>query len=229
MKIAIMQPYIFPYIGYYQLVYSVDTFVFYDDVNFINRGYVNRNNILVNGEVKLFTVPLVKASQNKKILDINCQENVSKVIKTIHQSYSKAPYFNAVMPIVEKVLTSENRNLSYISVSSIKTVFEYLGIEKKFILSSSLTYDRSESAAGKLISICKLFNSDNYINSIGGVSLYNKDYFSLQGINLEFIKKENTIYTQCKNDFIDNLSMLDVMMWCSKEDVIKLLGQYRMI
>lgn len=229
MKIAVMQPYIFPYIGYYQLVYSVDTFVFYDDVNFINRGYVNRNNILVNGEVKLFTIPLIKASQNKKILDIYCQENVSKIIKTIHQSYSKAPYFNAVMPIVEKVLTSENRSLSYISSSSIKAVFEYLGIEREFILSSSLTYDRSEPAADKLISICKLFNSDSYINSIGGMSLYNKDYFSLQGINLEFIKKENTIYTQYESDFVDNLSMLDVMMWCSKDNIIKLLGQYRII
>lgn len=229
MKIAIMQPYIFPYIGYYQLVYSVDTFVFYDDVNFINRGYLNRNNILVNGEAKLFTIPLIKASQNKKILDIYCQENVSKVIKTIHQSYSKAPYFNVVMPIIEKVFTSENRNLSYISSSSIVAVFEYLGIERDFVFSSDLNYDRNDSAADKLINICGLYGSRNYINSIGGMNLYSKEYFSLKGINLEFIKKEDTAYKQYENNFIDNLSILDVMMWCSKEDIIKLLSQYRII
>lgn len=229
MKVAVMQPYIFPYIGYYQLVNAVNTFVFYDDVTYIKNGYINRNFILSNGVKNRFTISLNQASSNKLINDINCHNNVKKTIKTIQQSYSKAPNFSSVMSIVEKVLMSENRNVAHIASQSIVAVFEYLGIKREFVSSSELDYDRNLDAAEKLVSICELYESSHYINSIGGKELYTKEYFYNKGIKLEFIEKQKVSYQQNNNEFIDNLSMIDVLMWCSKEEVISLLKEYKIV
>ena len=83
MTVAIMQPYLFPYIGYWQLIHAVDTFVIFDDVNYIKKGYINRNNILVNGQKQTFTLELMSASQNKLINDIDIGNNIEKVMESI--------------------------------------------------------------------------------------------------------------------------------------------------
>lgn len=229
MKLALMQPYIFPYIGYYQLAFDADTFVFYDDVNFINRGYINRNSILSAGKALRFTVPLIGASQNKLIKDIDCGTDVKKILKTISQSYAKAPYFNDVMPLVESVITSEERNLAKVASDSVKQVFDYLGIEKNYIDSSSLDYDRDLDKVEKIYDICRATGADTYVNAPGGRELYDSDEFEKQNIELWFIEKESDAYAQgnCP-EFVDNLSMIDVLMWNDKASVVELLKQYRL-
>ncbi|WP_418103778.1 WbqC family protein [Vibrio harveyi] len=228
MKLAIMQPYLFPYLGYYQLVYRSDVFVFYDDVNFPKRGYVNRNSILMNGNVTRFTVPLIKASQNKLINEISCQGDLSKVIATIRQAYSKAPYFNDVMPIIESVLSS-SLSISEMAASSTVEVFKYLNVERVFVHSSSLEYNRDSNAQDKLISICKLYEVSEYINSIGGYELYSKDSFLDEGISLQFLKKKPISYKQGGDEFIDNLSIIDLLMYCSKSEIKKFLNDVEII
>lgn len=101
MIVGVMQPYLFPYLGYFQLVHHCDKFVFYDDVNYIKGGYVNRNNILCNSKKQLFTLPVEKASSFKKINELSFQRNPKKIIRTIEQAYSKSTYFDEVMPLVD--------------------------------------------------------------------------------------------------------------------------------
>ncbi|PTO51476.1 hypothetical protein CWN94_21275 [Vibrio splendidus] len=229
MKFAVMQPYLFPYLGYYQLVNSVDKFIFYDDVTFIKGGFINRNNILSNGRAQRFTLPVPGLSSNVLINQLSFDKNVKKALKTIEQNYRKAPYFQDVYPIIERVLNSEDRSVEQICAKSVIVVFEYLDISKSFCFSSRLEYNRELSAAEKLVSMARIFKSSNYINSIGGKALYNKDYFSSQDIKLQFIKTKDYKYYQKSDEFVPNLSMIDVLMYNSKSDVIKLLNKYELI
>ncbi|MBB1429361.1 WbqC family protein [Pseudoalteromonas sp. SG43-4] len=230
MNFAVMQPYLFPYLGYYQLVNAVDTFIFYDDVTYIKNGYINRNNILVNGQAQRFTVPVPGASSNILIKDLNFDANVKKTLKTISQNYAKAPYFNEVYLIIEKILTSTERQVHTLCSNSITSVFSYLGIKnKQFKFSSELEYSRDSAAADKLIAMAGLLNSKHYINSPGGKDLYSKEYFSDKGVNLSFIKMQSVIYDQGKSEFVPYLSMIDVLMWNSKEQVIELLTKYKLV
>ncbi|TMO99299.1 hypothetical protein CWC14_04980 [Pseudoalteromonas sp. S3260] len=228
MKSAVMQPYLFPYLGYYQLVNSVDKFVFYDDVNFIKRGYINRNNILVNGQAQRFTLPVPGATQNKHINEFNFSPEVAKILTTIKQAYAKAPFFKEVYPLIEKVFTQTDRRVSILCRASIKEVFDYLGIQKELFISSELNYERELPAAERLISISNLLNCKQYINSPGGVELYDKDFFMRKGVDLAFIKMNSVSYKQAKNEFVPYLSMIDVLMWNDIEEVKLMLNQYEL-
>lgn len=229
MKFAVMQPYLFPYLGYYQLVNAVDNFVFYDDVTFIKGGYINRNNILSNGIAQRFTIPVPGMSSNTLINKLSFDRNVIKTLKTIRQSYSKSPYFKDVYLLVESVLASENRAVDYICAKSITEIFSYLGIEKNYFFSRDIEYERNLSASDKLISMATTLNSYDYINSPGGKSLYNKEYFSEHNVRLSFIEIDDYVYNQNSEKFIPHLSMIDVLMWNSKVDILDLLTKYRLV
>jgi len=229
MIVGVMQPYLFPYLGYYQLAYHCDKFVFYDDVNFITRGYINRNNVLSQGKALRFTVPVIKASQNTRINELYFSSDVRKILATMKHSYQKAPYFSDVFPFIESVLLNSKRNVAEITSQSITKVFDYLDISKKFYMSSQLDYNRDMDAADKLISICEKLKSTNYCNSLGGQVLYSKKYFLNKGVELNFINMGAVTYSQGKHDFINHLSIIDVLMWNSKADVIKLLSKYNLV
>ena len=159
MKIGIMQPYFFPYMGYWQLLNEVDKYVIFDDVNFINRGWINRNRILVEGVPKYFNISMVGASQNKKINEIQIDLNpklVKKKMRTIEYAYKKAPYFEQVFPIVESILSFENNNLALYIENSIYTICDYLNIKTEIIISSSLNKNnelkgKEKTAPGKKV------------------------------------------------------------------------------
>lgn len=229
MSFAVMQPYLFPYLGYYQLVSAVDKFVYYDDVTFIKGGYINRNNILSNGKAQRFTIPVPGMSSNTLINELSFDKNVKKILKTIEQSYKKAPYFAHVFPLVESVLNNENRRVDHLCAKSISVVFDYLGINKDFYFSSELEYNRDLSAADKLIAMAGVLKSTDYINSPGGKSLYDKEYFAKKEICLSFIETEKYEYSQNTGEFIPHLSMIDVLMWNNKEQVVELLTKYRLV
>lgn len=228
MSFAVMQPYLFPYLGYYQLVNAVDKFVFYDDVTFIKGGYINRNNILSNGKAQRFTIPVPGMSSNTLINELSFDKNIKKILKTIEQSYKKAPYFEHVFPLIKSVLNNENRRVDHLCAKSISVVFDYLGISKDFYYSSELEYKRDLSAADKLIAMAGILKSNDYINSPGGKSLYNKEYFAKKEISLSFIEIEKYEYSQNTDEFIPHLSMIDVLMWNSKSAILELLGKHKL-
>lgn len=232
MKLAIMQPYIFPYIGYFQLIKAVDKFVIYDDVNFINRGWINRNRILVNGKDSLFTIPLKEASQNKLIneIEVNWDDAwKSKWLKTLEQSYKKAPYFQQVRPIIEQTLEQEKTIFSEIIVENLKLINAYLGITTEIISSSSIYQNTELKAQTRIVDICLKEKANHYINPIGGLELYQKEVFEEQGMQLNFIKSKPVQYPQLKNDFVPWLSIIDVLMFNSVEQIQTFLDSYELV
>lgn len=227
MKLAVMQPYIFPYIGYFQLLKNADIFVFYDDVNYIKGGWINRNQILINAEKKMFTVPCIKASPNKKINEIPIDYNhklYKNITKSIVQNYRKAPHFEVVFPIIEDVLSYQASNIGQLAGYSIIKVAAYLGLEKTFRY-SSISYHEScgKDRAERLVDIIQKENASTYINMIGGEELYSKAFFKSYGIDLLFLNPQLKEYPQSTNPFVEGLSIIDIMMYNSKEEIMSLL------
>jgi len=226
-----MQPYAFPYIGYFQLLQAVDTFVFYDDVNFIKQGWVNRNRILVNGSEFLFTIPLEQISSYTEIRDTQLHKKgyglwKNKFCKTLSQSYKKAAYYNAVMPMILEIIHSDLDTIAELAQMSITTISRYLKLDTSFEISSQRFADsKGLDKADRLIHISKKLSASNYINFIGGEELYSKEYFSQRGIQLDFIRPSADIrYTQFENrDFVPWLSIIDVMMFNSPEQICEML------
>ncbi|MEO9967594.1 MAG: WbqC family protein [Reichenbachiella sp.] len=233
--IAIMQPYLFPYLGYFQLIQAVDDFIFFDDVNYIKKGWINRNNILANGQPSLFTVPIIKASQNKKICDsypLITDSWTEKFVNSLTQAYSKAPFFNESCSLVQKVFKSidPKNSIADLAIQSIKSVLEYIDLEKSIMLSSEISYNREGSGPEKIISITKNLGAQHYVNPINGRELYSSEYFDDHGIKLSFIQMEEHLkYNQLNNSFIPNLSILDVLMYNSPEGIRQLLTKYTLL
>lgn len=228
MKLAVMQPYLFPYIGYFQLIYAADLFLIYDDVAYIKQGYINRNSILSPNGATRFTIPVPGASSNKLISELAFSEDVAKVLRTIEQSYSKAPYFEKIFPIVRAVLELNDRSIASVCQKSFEDIFSYLDIEKDIRKTSELDYDRTASARDRLIALCHQFDADCYINTPGGRKLYAKEDFAKERINLRFVDSLPVEYPQGNADFVPNLSIIDVLMNCSTEEVKCLLRRYEL-
>jgi len=231
MKIAIMQPYSFPYLGYFQLVNSVDVFLFLDDVSFINKGWINRNFLLVNGKSFLFTFPCEKVSVNKKIMNTNIfltEKSIDKFLKTIKHSYRKAPNFVDVFSLIENIMYSQYTTIAEFSELSIKIISDYLDINTKFGKVSEKYSEIDSTGSKRIIDICQKQNCVKYINLIGGQNLYNKKEFETKGIELKFIQSDKIYYRQFNSDFIPNLSIIDVLMFNDIDEVKILLSKYRL-
>lgn len=232
MKVAIMQPYFFPYIGYFQLIKAVDTFVVYDDVNYIKKGWINRNFMLVNGNSYLFRMALQSVSQNKHINQIEIDENSNwkqDLLKTITLSYKKAPFFGQVFPILESIIMFEEKNLSKFLANLLRQVCDYLKIDTKIINSSAINKNEEAKGQDKIIEICKKIKADHYINPIGGLALYDKENFLDEKLLLNFIKTNPIEYKQFNNKFLPWLSIIDVMMFNSIEEISLFLDNYELV
>ncbi len=230
MKIAIMQPYFFPYIGYFQLIKSVDKFVFYDDVNFIKNGWINRNRILTNGAPSYFTIPLKGASSNKLINQIEFLDVTAKLKKTIEQVYKKAPHFVTVADLVFECLSFQTSLISELAENSVIKTSKFLGLNTVFERSSSL-YNDSQGLAKteRLIKICKLSSAFTYHNPAGGQLIYDKKDFWVSNIELRFLQTQSIDYTQYGQEFVPFLSIIDVLMFNSVDKVRKFLDLYELI
>lgn len=230
MKIAIMQPYFFPYIGYFQLINAVDEFVVYDNIKFTKKGWINRNRILVSGKDSYISLPLKKDSDHLDVRDRYLADSWSfekdKMLNRIIESYRKAPYFDSVYPIIEKSILFEEHNLFGFILNSLNLVREYLGIQTPLLVSSTIPVDHGLKAEKKVVAICKARKADMYLNPIGGVQLYSKVDFRNEGLDLCFLKTTNFIYKQSDNEFVPFLSIIDVMMFNSKDKIMEYLTSF---
>ena len=229
MKLGIMQPYFMPYLGYWQLMAAVDKYVVYDDVNYIKGGWVSRNNILMNGQAHLFTITLNGASPNKHFNEIEVRDDFKKFRNMLQSCYSKAPYYKEIMPILEQVFVYENRNLGVFLYHSYQVILDYLGIDTELILSSTIEKDNSLRAEHKVKHICHLLGADTYYNTIAGKDLYDSEDFAREGIKLQFLQSKIVTYSQYKNEFVPNLSIIDVLMFNGKGGTNKLLKEYTLV
>jgi hypothetical protein len=238
MTLAIMQPYFLPYIGYVQLLNAVDTFVFYDDVAFINRGWVNRNKLLVGGKELLFTVPLKEASQNKTIREVmlaNDPKWRGKLLRTIEQSYRKTPHYAEVMPMTERIINFEATAQTDVSVAdyivySFTELTAYLGITTRLVASSTAYQNSHLRAQERIVDICRQEEATRYINPIGGTELYSQPGFDPIGCQLAFMQARRVTYPQPgASEFVPWLSIIDSLMNTDVPTVRVLLNEYDII
>lgn len=215
MKLAIMQPYFFPYIGYWQLMYAADRFVIYDDVSFIKQGWINRNRILINGAPSYITIPLDGASPNKRICDIAVQGGQrwrNKIIKSIESAYGRSAHYSAVYPEIERQIRHTAINLAELLAAHLNSMAEFLGIKTDIVLSSR-TYRNSDlTGQERVIDICRREGASTYINLSGGRELYDAESFGAANVDLMFLSSCISPYRQRTANFVPNLSLIDALM-----------------
>jgi hypothetical protein len=235
MKIAIMQPYLFPYIGYFQLLAAADLFVLYDDVHYIKKGWINRNRILLQGAEHVFTLPCLNVSQNKLINEVLVDwssKELRKVQTTLEAAYRKAPFFEQVYPLVQDVLALRGpASIAEVAGQSIRAVCAYLGIKTPVVTSSQRPYQNTHLSKGhRLVDIVQQEGGDQYLNAIGGEALYTKDFFAHHNIALHFVKSLPIQYEQPvpNKGFVPWLSIIDVLMYNKKEDITTFLQAYQL-
>ena len=228
-----MQPYLFPYIGYFQLIHAVDRYVIYNDVAFMKNGWINRNNILVGGHAHLFAVPLQDQSSFKLINEVCTDERGydrwrSKFLRTLQQAYAKAPQLGPTMDLVERVLLPGATRIGEIAFHGIREVNKYLGIKTVLIPSSTIYDNKHLSGQDRVLDICAKENATHYINAQGGVALYDRESFRSQGLKLSFIKPKLVPYNQFKGPFVPGLSIIDVLMFNTAEHATAMLDGYEL-
>ena len=229
MKLGVMQPYFMPYLGYYQLIKAVDLYVVFDDVNYIKRGWSAQNNILINGQKYLFHIDVQNGSQNSLYCDVIIIDDFVRLRKTIEMNYKRAPYFVQTVGVLDSIFSYFDKRFNYFVLHSFQQVLSYLGINTQLVLSSTIQNDRELKGKDKILDICRILNADVYINAIGGQELYDKEDFKKEGIELRFLRPQLMTYPQFSKEFVPSLSMIDVMMFNSVEEIVKMLDNYELI
>ena len=216
MRLGIMQPYFLPYIGYFQLLNYCDTFVIYDDIEYTKKGWITRNRIQHNGDVRLFSLNLKSDSDYLAIKERTLAENFNrlKLLRSIESSYRKAPYFDELCRFLNPIVTFDSQNLFSYLENSITQTCRDLEIETKLVKSSEIGIDPAIRGQDRVLEICKFLNAEEYINPIGGIDLYNVASFKNRGLNLRFIKSKLSPYSQGNFDFIPALSIVDQIAFC---------------
>ena len=232
--VSIMQPYFLPYLGYWQLISLSDIFVIYDDIEFTKKGWINRNNYLINGKKTVFTLPLKKDSDflsvNERFISEEFKKSKLKILNQFSSSYKKSEYFDESFFLFKKILDNEDLNLFNFIRSSITEILSYLDIKTEIKVSSSIGEYSKIKGKDKVFEICKKLRASKYVNPIGGLELYSPEDFAKNKIDLYFHKINKIEYRQIMvNDFEPNLSIIDVIAMNGKERTIQLLDSYSLI
>lgn len=221
MRLAIMQPYFFPYIGYFQLIAAVDLFIVYDNIKYTKKGWINRNRMLQNGKDMMFSLPLKHDSDKLDVCDRELAADFScdKLLNQFKGSYHRAPYFSQTFPLIEQIVRHQDTNLfRFLHYSIIKTC-EHLGIATEIRISSGIAINHDLKNQDKVLALCVALGASTYVNAIGGRELYSKETFRERGVELKFIQSKPFQYLQFGNEFVPWLSIVDVMMFNSVEAV----------
>lgn len=217
MRLAIMQPYFLPYIGYYQLIAAVDVFVVYDNIKYTKKGWINRNRFLQNGASSMFSLPLKKDSDSLAVVqrELSAEFDHAKLLNQFKGVYGRAPYFAQTFPMLERIVGCKENNLFHYLHHSLVETCSHLGIVTEVLISSSIAIDHELKAQDKVLALCGALGADTYVNTIGGTDLYDKETFGAHGINLQFIKSTPFEYKQFDAPFVSWLSIVDVLMFNS--------------
>jgi len=221
MRLAIMQPYFFPYIGYFQLISAVDMFIVYDNIKYTKKGWINRNRMLQNGRDVMFSLPLKSDSDNLDVCEreLAADFNRDKLLNQFNGAYRRAPYFAQTFPLVEQIVRYEDTNLFRYLHHSIVRTCEHLGIATEIRISSGIAINHDLKNQDKVLALCAAVGARTYVNAIGGVELYSKESFQKKGIELKFIQSKPFEYPQFDKEFVPWLSIIDVMMFNPRDTI----------
>ncbi len=216
-RVAIMQPYFLPYLGYWQLMNAVDTFVVYDNIQYTKKGWINRNRFLLNCAPETFTLPLQKDSEGlevcQRFLALDFDSHRESIMRRLRAAYFRAPHFREVFPLLESIFLCPQKNLFDYIFNSIVRIKDILEVSCRIEVCSGLAVDHGLKGQDRVVSICRALNATEYINPIGGVELYSEDEFSLNGIELKFQRVGLSEYPQYSCTFVPALSIIDVLMF----------------
>lgn len=236
MKIAIMQPYFFPYIGQFQLINAVDRFILCDDVQYIRHGWINRNRILKQGEgYQYVIVPITRHKSREPIRNIKVVEGAEwkkTILRQIEYYRKKAPYYEAVCQLVCRCLAPEDSNITQLNGRCMQAVCDYIGIPFNLEISSklNLNYSNVQDTGDWAIRICEQLGASAYFNPPGGTALYDKERFAQSNIHLHFVKPQLREYNQHTNTgFQPGLSIIDVMMFNHPAEIVDMLNEYQLL
>ena len=215
MKVAIMQPYFFPYIGYFQLIAAVDLFIVYDNIKYTKKGWINRNRMLQNGKDVMFSLPLKNDSDYLDICKrvLSTDFNRDKLLNQFKETYKHAPYFAQTFPLIEQIVRHDDDNLFLFLHNSLVKTCRHLGVATRIKLSSDVLINHDLKNQDKVLALSEAVNANTYVNAIGGMDLYSKDSFYEKGLDLKFIQSKPFEYPQFGNAFVPWLSIIDVMMF----------------
>ena len=230
--LAIMQPYLFPYIGYFHLMHAAERFVVFDDAAYIRRGWINRNRILLNGAAHRFTVPVRGASRNSRINELERGDDDrwrSRFLETLEHAYHRAPHFEATRALVKSIFDEPELNLAKWITLSLRRLAERLGIRTTILVNSTATPGLRLAGEARIIEICRRHGATRYVNAIGGQLLYSRDAFAESHVRLEFVRSEIMPYRQFGAAFVPGLSIIDVLMFNDPERTGRDLFTYDLI
>lgn len=235
MRVAIMQPYFFPYIGYFSLIKHVDKFILFDTVQFIRHGWIERNRILKPSEGwQYIKVPLKKHSRNTIIKDItidNEQNWQQKIISQLQHYKKIAPYYSETIQLLSGIFSKEYNNIVEINFIALRSVCNYLGITTPIEIYSdmNLNIEKVNAPDEWALNICKtLDNVDEYWNPPGGKSFFDKTKYEKSNIKLRFHSIIFTEYSQKRKVFYPGLSIIDVLMFNTKDEINTMLDKYEL-
>ncbi|GAB3544333.1 WbqC family protein [Noviherbaspirillum agri] len=232
-KIGMMQPYLFPYLGYFQLIAAVDVFVLGDDLQYVKESWINRNRILMNGKDKLITFPLKKGAHlskiNERALSDDYQSEMQRLLRVLYAAYAKAPYYKKVNPLLEEIFMHRETNLAKYAENSIRKLCAYMSIATPILIASDLEINDVSDKQDRVIRTAKKLDGQTYINFVGGMQLYDFDRFEAHGMELKFHKIGDVSYPQFRNEFVPLLSIIDVLMFNDIHEVRKKLNCYSLL
>jgi WbqC-like protein family len=231
MIVAIMQPYFFPYIGYFQLMQAVDMFVLYDDVQYMKGGWINRNLIRLNDDLATWlTIPICHASTylniNERTYKLD-KEDVEHVENKLKASYARAPAYAEVMDIINHNLHLSDPNVATVNTRLLKAAAERIGITCQLVRSSEIGVTKELHGEDRVIAICKALRATQYINAIGGVGLYSAKRFSTEGLLLSFLR--TLVPPEPLRDGPTHLSILDMLFQEPTERISDRLDRYELV
>ena len=255
MKLGIMQPYFFPYIGYFQLIQAVDQFFLYDALDYSKEGWINRNRILVvHGRPMFLSVPIKDRRATKIIRDVELLDGSdwrTKQLRSIHRNYRRAPYFREVEGPIEEILFLDTFSLSELNKHCIVRICDFLDIETEILTDSrpfdelenrlrnkttdltesfpNLFSERPQRKVIRALELCRTLGAKVFINAIGGRDLYSKDVFAAHGVDVFFVSPRHHVYPQRSSSFYPRLSIIDVLMNCGRNNTRKLLAEYDLV
>lgn len=235
MRLGIMQPYFFPYIGYFSLIKHTDNYILLDKVQYIRHGWIERNRILKqSGGWSYIAVPLKKHSRDTLIADIEISniENWKQRIISQLQYYKGAPYYYTIMKLVDDILDIKTRSIVDLDFSALQKVCNYLNINTpiKIFSRMDLQIEKPEAADEWALNICRAIKGvTEYWNPIGGKEFFDCEKYTENHIEIYFQQMHIGEYKQKGNDFEPSLSIIDVMMFNSPEEINKMLDDYELI
>ena len=233
MKLGIMQPYFFPYIGYWALIKYTDKWVVFDTPQYIRHGWINRNRVLKPMEGwQYITIPLKKHERETIIKDIvidNSTDWKDKIVRQLMHYKKFAPHYSSTISLIEKCLSIETDSVTDLNVHIIRNVCDYLHIPFNYEVFSGMSLSSNMNVSSPdewSLEISKAIGASEYINPPGGQEFFNRDKFSSNNINLRFLKVTSPLYTQSKREFIPDLSIIDNLMFNDVETVNAFLDNY---